>query len=530
MSPENDSKKSIGITIPAAESVMDGRNSMDLPEISPLPPGSLEVITTHVNADFDAVASMIAAGKLYPNAVMVFPGSQERNIRNFFVQSVIYLFNVAKVKDIDLSRVGRLILVDTRNAGRIGPLRDVLENDGLSIHIYDHHPQTPEDLRGEVEVVSPVGANATLMTEILMARGLPIKPEEATVFALGVYEDTGSFTFHSTTPRDYRAAAHLLEFGADLNVVSELISRELTVEQVALLNELLVSAVVHTINGLDIVITQATTDGYVDELAVLVHKMMDMKNLQVMFALVNMDGRIYLVARSRITRVNVGEIARQFGGGGHPAAASASIKDMTLTQVADQLVRILNLELGPTRTAADIMVYPVVSVSPDSSLTDARKLLIRYNINVLLVISDQGVIEGYISRQNVSKALYHGLPGFPVSEFMTTEFGMVSPEATFADIQDLIVEQKQRVVPVVRKGTVVGGHHQDRPAQYSGRGNQGPGKTGGKRERSQERTHQKDPEPDAGTVEPGDRRPVGRDRPDRGRARIPGLRRGRFCP
>ncbi len=42
------------------------------------------VITAHANADFDALASMVAASKLYPDAVLVFPGSQEKNLRNFF--------------------------------------------------------------------------------------------------------------------------------------------------------------------------------------------------------------------------------------------------------------------------------------------------------------------------------------------------------------------------------------------------------------------------------------------------------------
>ena len=35
---------------------------------------NLTVITTHTNADFDAMAAMLAAQKLYPNALVVFPG------------------------------------------------------------------------------------------------------------------------------------------------------------------------------------------------------------------------------------------------------------------------------------------------------------------------------------------------------------------------------------------------------------------------------------------------------------------------
>ena len=61
------------------------------------------VITTHINADFDAMASMLAAQKLYPEALVVFPGSQERNLRNFFINSMVYLFNMADINTIDFS-------------------------------------------------------------------------------------------------------------------------------------------------------------------------------------------------------------------------------------------------------------------------------------------------------------------------------------------------------------------------------------------------------------------------------------------
>jgi nanoRNase/pAp phosphatase (c-di-AMP/oligoRNAs hydrolase) len=73
-----------------------------------------EVITTHLNADFDALASMIAAQKLYPEAALVFPGSQEKNLRNFFLHSTSYLFNFTRLKHVDFDRIKRLILVDTR--------------------------------------------------------------------------------------------------------------------------------------------------------------------------------------------------------------------------------------------------------------------------------------------------------------------------------------------------------------------------------------------------------------------------------
>ena len=86
------------------------------------------VISAHVNADFDALAAMIAASKLYPGATLIFPGSQEKNIRNFFIQSATYLFNFKNFKDIDVESVARLVLVDTRQRSRLAHIEpdDVL--------------------------------------------------------------------------------------------------------------------------------------------------------------------------------------------------------------------------------------------------------------------------------------------------------------------------------------------------------------------------------------------------------------------
>ena len=54
------------------------------------------------NADFDSLASMLAAKKLYPDAVLVFSGSQERSLRDFFIHSALYAFEMERMKNIDL--------------------------------------------------------------------------------------------------------------------------------------------------------------------------------------------------------------------------------------------------------------------------------------------------------------------------------------------------------------------------------------------------------------------------------------------
>ncbi len=259
-----------------------------------------EVITTHVNADFDALSSMLAAKKLYPEAELVFPGSQEKGIKNFFLHSASYVFNFLRLKEIEFKNIKRLIIVDTRQRGRIGKFSEIIGKKGLEIYIYDHHPGSEDDIKGDLEVVKRVGANTTIMVQLLRQKGIKVSPDEATIMCLGIHEDTGSFTFSSTTSEDYEAAAWLASQGADHNLISNMLSREFTVEQISLLNELIESAKKYKIDGVDVVISKIIRDEYIGDFAVLVHRFMEMDNIGVLFALAQMEDRIYLVARSRI--------------------------------------------------------------------------------------------------------------------------------------------------------------------------------------------------------------------------------------
>jgi tRNA nucleotidyltransferase (CCA-adding enzyme) len=414
-----------------------------------------EVITTHINADFDALSSMLAASKLYPEATLVFPGSQEKNLRNFFISSVSYLFNFAKVKQIDLDHIKRLILVDTRQKSRIGKFARLADNKDVEIHIYDHHPDSSDDVRGDVEVIRRTGSATAILTRLLREKKILVTPDEATIMCAGIHEDTGSFTFSSTTGEDYEAAAWLARQGADHNIISDMLTRELTIEHLWLLNDLTRSAAARVINGLEVTITKVITDEYIADFAVLVHKYMEMENLNVVFALAQMDDRIYLVARSRIDEVNAAEIARAFGGGGHPQAASATIKDQTLIQVERSLNALLDTRINPVRSALDMMSSPVIQIGSTETVKRAAELMTRYNINVLLVVNDE-ILQGYITRQVVEKAVFFGLGELCVHEYMNIEFSTVRPDASLKEIQELIIRGRLRILPVVENGKALG--------------------------------------------------------------------------
>jgi tRNA nucleotidyltransferase (CCA-adding enzyme) len=415
----------------------------------------MDVITTHINADFDCLGSMIAAKRLYPDAVMVFPGGQERSLREFFLKSVQYVFGFKRVRDVDLDAVTRLILVDVRQASRIGPFSDIAQKPDVDIHIYDHHASKSGSLRGSVEYVEPVGSTVTVFSHIFMEQDLALTEDEATMMMLGLYEDTGSLTFHTTTVKDYQAAAYLLANGANLNIVSDLIVQELTPDQVRLLNDLLASKTILNIQGINIAIAHASVDYFVGDIATLAHKLKDMENLDVLFVIVRMERRVFMVARSRLKEVHVGEVLQDFGGGGHASAASCSVRDLTLVQVLEKMPVVLQQHIQPQWEAQHLMSTPVKTVAADDTIASAHQVLSRFNINTVPVLKKNAVV-GIITRQLVDKAVYHGLQKQPVSEVMTSDFHKASPDTTVADLKSLIVESNQRFVPIVGDDKLVG--------------------------------------------------------------------------
>lgn len=160
----------------------------------------MDLITTHLNADFDGLASMVAGRKLYPGAVLALPGGAQQAVRSFLA---VHDLGITPLKKIDHSEITRLILMDTQEPGRLGSLRDVCVNPAITVHVYDHHPLSEPagekifTLRSDHRVIESVGSTTTILIEQLNARELSITPFEATVMALGLYEETGSFAYAS---------------------------------------------------------------------------------------------------------------------------------------------------------------------------------------------------------------------------------------------------------------------------------------------------------------------------------------------
>jgi tRNA nucleotidyltransferase (CCA-adding enzyme) len=415
------------------------------------------VITSHVNSDFDAIGAMLAAQKLYPESVILFPGSQEKNLRDFFIHSMGYLFNMANPATIDFSGTQRLVIVDTRQRSRLSGVETLLEKPDLMIDIYDHHPSFPDEIKGTYNLSKPYGSTTTIMCELLREKKISINSDEATVMALGIYEDTGNFTYTSTTRADFEQAGFLISCGACLSTISSLVVKEMKTEQVTWLNELINEMTTIAVNGIQVHLSAIAASHYIPDLASIVQKIVRMENLDCFFAIVLMGSKVYVIARNRLHEMDVGKILGSLGGGGHSYAASAKVENQTLPQVETRLTKLIEQQIRHVRVAKKLMSSPAITITADQSCLDAAQKMIRYNINTLLVLDSQTFeYSGYITRHVAQKTVHHKLGDQPVVDYFEPGGQSVSLSCDLAEIEQKIIDLKQRVVPVMENQIISG--------------------------------------------------------------------------
>jgi len=432
----------------------------------------MEIIVSHLNLDFDSLASLWLAKKIYPEAVLVLHDSQERNVREYLNLTGLRR-GFRSSHQIDLNQVTKLILVDTRQRRRLGRLEPLIERN-IESHVFDHHPSSPDDIVCTYEHIVPVGATVTIIVEELIKRGIELTADEATLGLLGIYEDTGSLTYVTTKERDMLAAARLLRAGARLDLVRNFMYRPLNSQQRELCNKLLSSLENVMINEIPITFATAKCDSYVGDVAMIAHKLRDVDNVEVLFLILEMEDRVHVVARSRLDSVAVGDLLEPLGGGGHATAASASVVGLNLDEVLEYLKNVLHETIRPLRKAKDIMSVPVRTVREKLTIAEAKRLLLQLDHSGLPVVDDTGGLLGIITHRDIDKALQHHFEHAPVKGYMSTQITTLPPEASLHRVQKImlennigripIVDEKQRLCGIITRGDLLRGMYGGTPS------------------------------------------------------------------
>jgi nanoRNase/pAp phosphatase (c-di-AMP/oligoRNAs hydrolase)/CBS domain-containing protein len=415
----------------------------------------MQIVTTHKNTDFDALASVIAATIIYPEAVAVIPKAINPNVKSF-VSIHKDILKLSDPDDIPTDDIHSIIIVDVNNWNRIERFGKISRNENLEIILWDHHP-----IEGNIQPTwkcqEEMGANITLMIRKIREMAVRLTPIQATLFLTGLYEDTGNLMFPSCKAEDAFAAGYLLEQKADLTVLGSFLRPAYGEKQKNILFEMLQNAERLRFNGYSVSINKLDIQGHVDSLAVVVRMYREILNVDAAFGIFSEreQRRCIVIGRSNVDGLNMGMIMNSMGGGGHPGAGSAMLKSVNPEAVEAMLIELLQGNQQASVQISDLMSFPVVTMPSDTSMEEAARILREKGCTGIPVV-DNGKLVGMISRRDFHKVKGANRLKSPVKAFMSTHVLTIEPGKSPMQAARLMVKHDVGRLPVVKDDAIIG--------------------------------------------------------------------------
>ena len=297
------------------------------------------LILSHVRPDGDAVSSVLALGAALrekgkqvvmaladgvPSALRFLPGSDQ------------------VVKKVD-GEFDLIVTLDCGGQERVGAILNGHASVDVNI---DHHASNPQF--GEINLIDVDAVSTTeILARIFPALGLPITETVASLLLAGILTDSQGFKTANTSPLSLRVSADLFEKGADMQ---------------ALFFDGLTRKTYEAASYWGAGLSQLKRDGHIvwttlsleDRKAVnyggrddadLINILSVIDGAEIAIIFVEQDNRAVKVSWRARTGFDVSQIAVQFGGGGHVAAAGAMIEG-GLQEVEEKVIRATQAAVG----------------------------------------------------------------------------------------------------------------------------------------------------------------------------------------
>ena len=332
----------------------DSQTTRDLADVvAALAAADRVLIASHENPDGDAIGSMSAAAQALRGA-----GKQVR----LYLHADSPLPREYGFLDMDgLERAiapgstegWTLLALDCGNESRLGPDHEQLRAGFAQVIDVDHHHDNSRF--GDINYVDGhASSTAEILARVFDGVGIELTQPVAEALYVGLVTDTGRFQYRTTSPAALRLAARLVEAGADVHKVFELVFETVPMGKKRLLGRVLEHMQVY--EGGRLVIShvtrddlalvagdEATTEGLIDDLreidgvqvAALIREQVPLADGTIL------PNRVSLRSRGSI---DVSQIARKSSGGGHKQAAGFShpgsvdqIREFIVDEVASQL-------------------------------------------------------------------------------------------------------------------------------------------------------------------------------------------------
>lgn len=279
-------------------------------------------IVTHIRPDADALGSSSAlklALEALGKKADIFCDSDIATTYNF----IKYACLVNKPK---LSLYDTYISLDCADEGRLGKYATNFKKCANSINI-DHHITNTNF--ANVNFVREVSSTGEILYYVINQLGVELNTDIANSLYAAISSDTGCFQHNNTTANVHRIVAHLMEYEINISIANYYLFKRRTLEQVQLLQLALKNLKFFENNRIALIylreedfkacnIKNPTTDGLVD-IAI------NIENVEVGILISEIKPNLFSCSLRRKDKVDVSEIAKVFGGGGHAFAAGCNI-------------------------------------------------------------------------------------------------------------------------------------------------------------------------------------------------------------
>ena len=429
--------------------------------------------------------------RLKPGAKVVLTGGAHPAVRDFLA---LHRDEYALIerRSVNPKQIQSLVVVDTQKRDRVGKAAEWFDLPHLTaIEIYDHHLDIDSDIPATQIQIESVGATTTLIVEQLQQASIALTTAEATVMALGIHVDTGSLTYDQTTARDAAALAWLMVQGANVRQIAEYVDPGLSPQLQTLLTQALDNLHSQDHLGYKISWVLLKTTGFVPGLSSLASRLVELTESDALLLAAEYPRRggeeensstptqdeeqngsptlvtrvpvpplspsyLTVIGRSRIEGTNLNELFQPLGGGGHSQAASMRLRDVDSLTTVEQLVHQLQNQIQEPLSARELMSSPVRTIRPETTISEAQRILLRYGHSGLSVVDENDQLVGVVSRRDLDLALHHGFGHAPVKGYMTRNVKTIAPETSLPEIESLMVTYDIGRLPVLEKGQLVG--------------------------------------------------------------------------
>lgn len=425
----------------------------------------MDLILCHTTADFDTLGAAVGLARLRPGARIVLTGGSHPGVKNFLALHRDE-YPLIERRAVNPEQIRSIMVVDTQWQERLGVAAEWLYLPDVAITLYDHHLEEPGDIVAADSHLDAVGATTTLIVEELRQAELMVTPIEATVMALGIHVDTGSLTYDHTTVRDAAALTWLMEQGANLRAIADYVEPGLPLDMQDILSTVLEDLQSETIHGFTLSYVMLSLSEFVPGLSSLASYVANLTESDVLLLgarygrMDNGEERMTVIGRSRGSAlnpaINLHDLFSPLGGGGHPRAASLTLRTVNPGEILSQLIKGVREQVPHPPTARELMSSPVRTIRPDTTIEEAQRILLRYGHSGLSVVDAYGELLGIISRRDLDIALHHGFSHAPVKGYMTSNLKTITPDTTLPEIESLMVTYDIGRFPVLDKGELVG--------------------------------------------------------------------------